>query len=682
MDIGERINSAFKHYQEGNFEESEKECMEIIALQPENSEVLHLLALTSHMMGKHESAVEHLQKALRIEPENADYLYDLGNILHDQGRLDEAAEAYKAAISLEPEHTNAYNNLGMVSHDRGSLDEAIGYYEKALALSPHEAMIHNNIALAYQEKGELTRAIAHYGKAIQLEPEYADAYYNMGRIFMEEGNLDPALMYFRKAADLNPSLPEAFLSMAHILVRKGRYREAIPLLEGLSTAYPDSAEIHNNFGNALSEVWLLDDALGHLKTAVELNPHFAEAHSNLGNTLGKMGKIEEGIWHVEKALQLDPDLVEAIINLGTLYKEKGLFRDAVTCYEKAILLDPENADARFNRSLIDLATGRFAEGWEGYEWRWRARHSRERVFPQQLWNGEPLEGKTLFIYSEQGVGDEIMFASCVPDMVDRAGLCLVECDERLVPLFERSFPSARIVKKLDGDRYRTDLPRADYRIAAGSLPRFTRRTLSSFPSRPAYLVPSPEKVAEWREKYEAIGKGPKVGISWRGGSTPDVKRVRSVRLDRWSGLFSLEGIHWIDIQYGDHRDERESAEKESGIRIHFYEEGDPLKDLDGFAAKLAALDLVISVDNATVHLSGALGVPTWVLLPYVCEWRWLRDCEDAPWYESVRLFRQRLIGEWGEVFELVERRLASLAKLSSLTRSALVFPVERSFRGL
>jgi tetratricopeptide (TPR) repeat protein len=680
MDINEKINLAFKNFQQGTIEQAEKDCLEILESQPENSEILHLLGVTYYHLGAHEQAVQYLKKSIEIEDQNADVLYDLGNVLQDQGNLDEALKAYQCALEIEPEHPDAHNNIGMVFHDLGHLDEAIVHYQKALELTPQSAMIHNNIALAYQENDELQKAIAHYGKAIQLDSNYADAHLNIGNVFMKEEELDTAYAYYFKSVQLNPNCVEAYLGMGHILIRKSKFAEAIPLLGKVLMFYPDSAEIHNNLGNALGEIWQLDEAIPHLERAIQLNPDFAEAYSNLGNTLSKMGKYDEGMKHISRALQLEPKLIEAVINLGNIYKVKGEFREAVTCYRKALLLDPGNADARFNIALMDLLQGQFEAGWEGYEFRWKMKNAWKRNLPQPLWDGSPIQGKRLFMYAEQGIGDEIMFASCLPEMVKQAEMPIVECDKKLLPLFERSFTGSRIIGRLESDGYPPELPPADYRIAIGSLPRYLRPDLTSFPKQKSYLVSDEEKVGEWKSRYRELGAGLKVGVSWRGGSTPDVIRVRSTNLTQWADLFAISGVHFINLQYGDCREELKKAEEDLGVRICDWEDADPLKDLDGFAAQIAALDLVLSTDNATVHMAGALGVPVWVLLPRICDWRWMQDFEDTPWYETVRLFRQDKPGEWEGVFERVKQHLDEAMKQEPLSRSTLLFQTRLSYK--
>jgi hypothetical protein len=382
--------------------------------------------------------------------------------------------------------------------------------------------------------------------------------------------------------------------------------------------------------------------------------------------------------HLNGALQLKPDFIEAINNLGYIYREKRQFDEARTWYKKALDLDPENADAHFGLAVLDLSMGHLQEGWEGYEWRLRLGGAQVLNLPQPVWDGSTLRGKKLFVCPEERVGDEIMFASCLPEVISQAALCITECDERLVPLYERSFPGAKIVKRSSGTGYPGDLPPADFGIAIGSLPRFLRPDISSFPRHKKYFVADEKNVEDWKSRYRIMGEGLSIGISWRGGSRPDEIRARSTALEQWAGLFAVPGVHFVSLQYGDCREELKRTEEQLRMRIHQWEDGDPLKDLDGFAAKLAALDLVISVDNPTVHMAGALGVPAWLLLPSACDWRWMQDFEDTPWYESVRLFRQEKPGEWEGVFE----RVLNALRESAAAGKVVDIKVGKSYRGV
>jgi ADP-heptose:LPS heptosyltransferase len=269
------------------------------------------------------------------------------------------------------------------------------------------------------------------------------------------------------------------------------------------------------------------------------------------------------------------------------------------------------------------------------------------------WDGGPLTGRTILVYGEQGIGDEIMFASCLPDLLAQADRVIVAAEARLIPLFQRSFPRVNVIHRaLIREPHRLEsLGPIDFQIAAGSVPRYTRRRLEDFPARSHYLFAAAEACVAWEERLAGLGPGRSVGISWHGGKEPRAVRDRSVSLEGWAGLFQVPGVHFINCQYGDVAAELETARQQLGVTIHHWPEIDPLKNMDDFAALISALDLVISVDNSTVHLAGALGVPCWVALPFVPDWRWLLEREDSPWYSSVRLFRQTQRGRWDDVFE-------------------------------
>jgi hypothetical protein len=249
----------------------------------------------------------------------------------------------------------------------------------------------------------------------------------------------------------------------------------------------------------------------------------------------------------------------------------------------------------------------------------------------------------------------------LPDVIEQGISCLIECDERLIPLFERSFPKFSAIKRITVDEdYPDEILQSDIKIPIGSLPSLFRKDINSFPDRKSYLIPDNKEVVKWSGRFAELGKGLKIGISWRGGTTPNIIHRRSVTLDKWAELFSLSGIHFINLQYGDCKEELSKAKEKLGISIHDWADSDPLIDLEDFAAQIAALDLVVSVDNSTIHMAGALGVPVWVLLPFICEWRWLLNREDTLWYPTMRLFRQPSPGEWGSVITKARDELLKL----------------------
>ncbi|MCH7988091.1 MAG: glycosyltransferase family protein [Planctomycetes bacterium] len=409
---------------------------------------------------------------------------------------------------------------------------------------------------------------------------------------------------------------------------------------------------------ALKELDRFDEAIHSYENALRLDPDYVAVHFNLGNAYREQGHLDEAVEGYLQALKRDADHFEARVNLAVVHKDLGEPKKAALCYEHVLKDRPDCAEAHFNRSLVWLQTGDFQRGWEEYEWRWK-HDAKPPRFSMPQWDGTSLEQKTLLIFAEQGVGDEIMFASCLPDVIAISKRCVVECDRRLVPLFERSFPKAVfLAKPADGNAESNDLlSSVDVQCGIGSLPRWTRRTVEDFPNRDRYLETDSSLREKWRSRLAELGDGLKVGISWRGGKDANVRRKRSTNLDQWKTLFEISGVHFVNLQYGNCTTELQNANNDVGIVIHDWDDADPLSNLDEFAAQIAELDLVISVDNSTVHLAGALGVPTWVLLPSAADWRWIRNHDDTPWYSSLKLFQQPTRSDWSTLFGKVATAL-------------------------
>jgi tetratricopeptide (TPR) repeat protein len=360
----------------------------------------------------------------------------------------------------------------------------------------------------------------------------------------------------------------------------------------------------------------------------------------------------QGEYCARRALECDPKSTAALINLGEVLRGRSKIEGTIACLEQALRLNPESPLAHWNLSLALLARGDFERGWPHYEWREHANQVSIDPYPQPRWIGEPLAGRRLLVHTEQGLGDEILFASCYDDLLRLGGQCTLVCDPRLVPILRRSFPAATVVgfqRRKDRQPVRLDHP-VDWQIPAGSLPHMFRRRAEDFPSRRRFLTADPALVVRWRERFEALGRTLKVGISWRAGGQLVEQRKRTTRLDQWRSLLATPGISWINLQYGDTGSDRAWAQSALGITVHDWSEGDPLVDVDSFAARMAALDLVICVDNSTAHLGGALGVETWVLLPLVADWRWGLESESSLWYSALRLVRQTAAGDWEPLF--------------------------------
>jgi tetratricopeptide (TPR) repeat protein len=352
-------------------------------------------------------------------------------------------------------------------------------------------------------------------------------------------------------------------------------------------------------------------------------------------------------------------MAEAVVNLGLALQEYGDTEQAAACLERALELAPDDVDAHVNYAVCCLQQGRFVPGWAEYEWRWRRPHKLKRPFKLPVWDGSALAGRSILVYAEQGIGDEIMFSSCIPDLCALADRVVLECEPRLAPLFSRSFPDVVVHGGYQNEpaAWLAASGGADVQLACGSLPQILRPDEAGFPGHAAYLVPDDLLVQKWRGRYAGLGDGLKVGLTWKGGGNELNRLRRSIDLVDWAPLLSFEGVEFINIQYGDCHEEIQDIQKSSGITVHDWPDADPLRNLDDFAAQLSALDLVIAIDNSTAHLAGALGVPAWVLLSRVADWRWMLEREDSPWYPGVSLIRQTRDDDWDCVIKTASIKL-------------------------
>ena len=478
----------------------------------------------------------------------------------------------------------------------------------------------------------------------------------------EAGRLAAAEGISREVLRIDPRSARALHILGVVARKTNRLPLSIAVLQDAVRLSPDDPGIHCELGLAFSDSRREEEAVAHYRRAIEIHPNYGDACLNLAVALDRLEQPEAALPWAERAAELLPQNPIVHFNLGNIRRALGKLDEASAAFDSAIRLDPSFANAHWNQACCRLLAGDFAAGWREYEWRERAGEVTLDVYPQPRWQGEPLDGQTILVHAEQGIGDEILFASCLPDLIARAGQCIVVCEPRLEKLFARSFPQASvhgIARRRDRAGARLT-ERIDKQIPAGSLPLYFRSTREIFPKRPHFLVPEAAREAEWRARFEALGPGLKVGISWRAGGQPTERRKRTTGLELWREVFAVPGVHFINLQYGECADELAAAQRDMGAAIHDMEGADPLVDLDAFAAKIAALDLVLSVGNATVHLAGALGVPAWAVLPNIPGWRWMIAGHESPWYPSVRLFRQRQRGQWAPVFDEIADALSEL----------------------
>tara|TARA_B110000977_G_scaffold100673_1_gene132115 strand:+ start:1 stop:1656 length:1656 start_codon:yes stop_codon:yes gene_type:complete len=542
----------------------------------------------------------------------------MGNALQDQGKLEEAIEAYNKSIAIKPDNAEAYYSMGNTLRQQGKLEEAIEAYNKALAIKPDYVEAHNNMGATLKDQGKLEEAIEAYNKALAIKSDYAEVYYNMGLALQEQGKLEEAIEAYNKAV-------------------------AIKL---------DYAEAYNNMGNALTGQGHQEKAIEAYNKALAIKPDYAEAYNNMGNALTDQSKLEEAIHAYNKALAIKPDFVEAYSNTGIALKDQGKLDEAIEAYNNALAIEPEYAEAHNNMSLSLLALKDFNRGFKQSEWRWRVKKLTNQYLKsaKPVWNGE--ENQRVFVWAEQGIGDEVMFASIIPELHAVSLQVIVRCDERLIPLFQRSFPAGVIyfskAQEVPIDEY-------DFHIPLGSLPLTFRKSLDSFKnSASGFLKHDKEKTQRLRSGILGGLSKKVIGISWKTESTLRQSEKRNIKLSELIKVLCPEKNHIVSLQYGDVSDEIKVTESELGIRILQEESIDNQNDIDGLASLMAACNLVVTIDNFTTHLSGGLGLPTKLMLPYASHSNWSLTDDESYWYSNVQLYRQSKVNNWHSVLSQIQ----------------------------
>jgi tetratricopeptide (TPR) repeat protein len=565
---------------------------------------------------------------------------------HRAGRVVQAEQFYRQILVVDAQHVGALHLLGLLAHQVGRSDLAVEYISQALRLQPEFAEAHSNLGMALAKQGKLTEAVACYQVALRIKPGHAAAHNNLANAFRKQGRLAEAVASYQQALRIKPDIAQTHCNLGVALFEQGKVIEAVACQQQAVRLKPNYAEAHSNLGMVLAAQGKLTEAVAYYQEALRIKPDLAEAHCNLGVALLQQGKLTTAVACFEHALRLKQDYAQAHSNLGVALAEQGRLKEAVACYQQALLLEPDYAEAHVNLAYFWFLLGNFEEGWPEFEWRWKRRDFSPSPFHQPLWDGSRLQGQTILLFAEQGLGDTLHFIRYASLVQQNGATVIVRCQAPLLRLLATCAGIDRLAPE------GTALPPFDVQAPLLSLPRIFRSNLATIPANIPYLSADPELRAHWQQQLSGVGEF-KVGITWQGNPEHLLDRRRSVPLLAFEPLADVPGVRLVSLQKGPGREQLPDVADHLGV----LDLADRLEDFADTAAVMSNLDLVITVDTAVAHLAGALGIPVWVALPVVPDWRWLLDREDSPWYPSMRLFRQRVRGDWEGVFERLAEAL-------------------------
>jgi tetratricopeptide (TPR) repeat protein len=637
-----------------------------------------------HQQGQHGPAAALYRNILAAHPDNVDAQYRYGNLLKDQGAMEQALAQYDKAIELKADHTYAYCNRAVVLGLLNRLDEALTSYDRAIAFDPTDALAHCNRAMLLLARHDKEAALAGFEAAIERDPSNFPAHFTRGTLLQEQKNWAESLNSYDRAVAINPGAALAHYNRATVLKELNQltaavdsYGQAIALDPKLALAHANRAALlqelnqlqaalegydraieldnrdattHTNRSVLLHRMGRTDEALAGYDRAVALNPLYAEAWFNRGTLLSDLDDTDAALENFERAIAARPGFDNAYVNRGVALQNKGQLREAIASYKQSLLSNPEMPETHFNLALAYLLTGDYAAGWAEYEWRWRAKggpiYREKRTFRQPLWQGmEPIAGKTLLLYGEQGLGDSLQFCRYVELVAKHGARIILEVPQPLEKLCAELPGVAQVIA------YGSPLPEFDCQCPLMSLPLSFGTTVNTIPSAAGYLKSDPGKVAAWQNRLGAKVK-PRIGLTWSGNQTAGTNRKRHFALSSLLPHLS-DGFHYYCLQTDVVAADQETLTNAPG----FFQFQEHLKDFTDTAALSECMDLVISVDTSVAHLCGGLGRKTWIMLAYVADWRWLTEREDSPWYAAARLFRQTSPGDWKGVFERVAAAL-------------------------
>jgi tetratricopeptide (TPR) repeat protein len=607
--VTELFAYSLTRYRQGALAEAEHGLAKLLELDPGHFDGLHLSGVLAAQSGRPARAVELIQRALASNANVAGAHRNLGNFLRDLGRFDEALASYTRAISLQADFKEAHVNRALLQLTLHNASAALADFDRALALGANDAQVHSFRASALIDLGRPSEALASCGLALTCDADFAPAHIN------------------RAAA-------------AYLL---GDYRQALESADRAITLRPNDGDAHGHRGAALYAQCRLEAALESLDRAVSLKPDSAFAHNLRALCLLDLQRPMNALRSAEQAATLRPESADAHNTRGLALAELGQFEAAVASFDRASTLQPQLSEAAFNKGLQYLQSGDFERGFELYERRPPADRAAQGCAAPR-WDGVgEIAGKRFLAYAEQGLGDTIQFSRYALELAECGAHVVLAVQEGLCALLRTLGSDIEVIGAAERP---VDI---ELQCPLLSLPSLLGTRLATVPAPCPYLWPEPQRVALWRERLGAEGR--LIGIRWQ-GSTGRADGGRSFPLRYFAAIARVPGVRLISLQRDAGTEQLGDLERDWPVED--FGEHWVCAGAEGFletAALMSALDLVITSDTCIAHLSGALGLPTWVALKRRPDWRWMLEREDCLWYPTMRLFRQPEPGAWQPAFD-------------------------------
>ncbi len=567
-------------------------------------------------------------------------------------RLEEAKALCEEAAHAE-NNPGAWCLLGVIHGMLNNLAEAEQCLRTAVRLRPDYAEAHYNLGIALATERRLDDAIAALRETVRLMPEHAEAHMRLGAALAASGQPEAAAESFHRTIHLKPDHPAAYAYLGNVCAGLGKMEEAVDYYRQALKQQPGDLETTNNLGNALSELDRLPEAIDCYRRALQLQPGHFPTLQNLSIAYLDAHQPEKAETCSRQALALKPDHAEAQFNLGNALRAQGKFEDAIGSYQKAIAMDAHHADAHFNLALTCLALGRFEQGWDEYPWQWRREGAVPRLFAPSPWDGSDLGGRNVFLYAEQGLGDELFFLRFVPELRRQGAGRIAYLANPKIATFLRRVPFIDHIATPEEKPATESLA-----LSVGDLPRLLdMKHVEEIPP-PLGFSPLPEQMVEMQERLRALGPPPYLGVTWRGGTRK--KRNSLYKECPLAPLAqALKGNHAtvLILQRLPRDGEVQTFRQLLGRAAHDLTALN--EDLEQMLALLSLIDEYVGVSNTNMHLRAGAGKTARVLVPAPPEWRWMAEGNESPWFPGFRVYRQAYDNNWDRALTDLGRDLAT-----------------------
>jgi len=610
------------------------------------------LGVEHQKSGNVSEAVSIYRKIIDVDPQNGFANYLLGGIALDSGDFDGAQSMLEIALDQMPPDAALHTNLGNAYAGLQNYSKALQHFDKAIVIDPNYTQARNYMGNALMGMKRYDEALACLNKVLESDTNNTVALNTIGNLFLIQDLPEDALEYFEKATDIDPKYAEAFYNQAVVLEKIDKSKDAEKQYNQALKLRPGYENASFNLGNLLHEQKRYEEAEKQYSTALAVNPHNAGVLNNLGITQRESGNIEAAINSWKRALSLDPTMVDSQYNLGVSKQMNEELIEAEDFFRKTLKSDPDYPNAEMNLSMNLLMQGKLAEGWEHYECRWLTAEQKEfvRKFPQPLWDGSDLDGKSILIWGEQGLGDEIRYASMISEIIDAGATVTIECDPRLVDLFARSFKGSDVHPRPYAGAETGDI-NFDFQCPMATLGRYLRNTVESFPAESnIFLKANEDRVAFWAQRFAEISDKPKVGIVWRSMNMTEDRAPYYATIKQLKPFLTLADVDWVNLQYDECSEELAEAQKRYGITMHDWDDINQKNDLDEVAAMQSNLDLVITCPSAVGEMSSALGVQTmefWAETTHAV----MLGTGAAIWNPSLHYYTKKPEESWNKLFK-------------------------------